>query len=188
MNPIVATLCYGSLLSIPTAIDIVAKSVSVIYNLIDTMEKPNSHQTTDITKFIVQSDIRYKLQVYSLLLSEISDSNSKTVALCINNIQKIIQDIEYEMTIIASYIRYNNSLYLSVGWRLYSFNKNIEKLTDLLKLLDDRIHTLKSSSSIITLLGIKNTIDAELEPEPALKYDKILAIDFHRHSMIELDK
>jgi hypothetical protein len=105
--------------------------------------------------FINASDIKVKLETYTLLFYEIKEQNSKTIILCINNICDVIKDIENELRIIETNKNYNESLYVAKTLRSYSFKINIDRLKVLTKLLDDRMIIFRNICDIVSFVGIK---------------------------------
>lgn len=154
IEPLIASVIGNSLLTVPVAINIISSSATTIYGLIESISNSNTIYSTDINEFIISSDIKVKLEIYTLLLSEIKDLEIKTIILCINKIHDSITNIKNELIEIETNIKYNESLYIAKKWRSYSFKLNIDKLKIYVKLLDDRFIALRNACGIISLLGI----------------------------------
>lgn len=155
METIVATVISGSLLTVPSAINVISSSASTIYALLDSISKSGSTYVEDVVEFITDSDIKIKLKTYTSLLSEIKVPESRTIVLCINNIYDAIKNIEKELKIINTNKRYNESLYVAKGWRSYSFKTSIDKIKILINLLESRILAFRNTCDIISFLGLK---------------------------------
>ncbi len=154
IDPIVASV--GRLLTVPVALNIISSSASTIYNIIDSIAKSDSTYSNEIVQFIIISDIKVKLETYTLLLSEIKESNIKTIIFCINKIHDSITDIKDELIEIDKNIKYNESLYIAKKWRSHSFKINIEKLKMYVDLLNERFITFTHSCKIIYFINNKN--------------------------------
>ncbi|AYV76263.1 MAG: hypothetical protein Terrestrivirus5_85 [Terrestrivirus sp.] len=145
-----AALLGGNLLDIPSAINIISGSAATIYSIIGSVSVSSSNHLADLNEFIKKSDIGENLKTYTALLSEMSNLESETITICINNIKNTIEEIEMEMIAINMQKKYNDSLYVFISWRSYSFKKNVQNLTELVSKLEKRINILKISYEILS--------------------------------------
>ena len=145
--------------------NIISASSSTIYTLIISISKSSVVYVGDVMDFINASDIKVKLETYTLLFYEIKEQNSKTIILCINNICDAIKDIENELRIIETNKNYNESLYVAKTLRSYSFKINIDRLKVLTKLLDDRMIIFRNICDIVSFVGIKGNSELKHDLE-----------------------
>jgi len=153
MQPLIGTALLGiggNLLDIPSAINIISGSAATIYSVIGSVSVSSSNHLADLNEFIKKSDIGENLKTYTALLNEMSNLESETITICINNIKNTIEEIEMEMIAINMQKKYNDSLYVFISWRSYSFKKNVQNLTELVNKLEKRINILKISYEILS--------------------------------------
>lgn len=177
MQPFIgAAILSRNLLDIPSAINIISGSVTTIYSIIGSVSVSSSNHLADLNEFIKKSDIAENLKTYTALLNEMSNLNSETITICINNIKNIIEEIEMEMITINMQKKYNDSLYVFKSWRAYSFKNNVKNLTDLVSKLEKRINILKISYEILSSGNNINDLNTN-KIKKGDKYDNSLNVE-----------
>jgi hypothetical protein len=151
MQPVIAATIIGhNLMDIPTALSIISGSVKSIYAILDSIAKSNSSHLYDLNQFLAKSDLRMYLSVYTSLIKELGETRIETVTTCVHGIQDTIRAIELEMMIVEKYKKYNDSLFIFRDWRSYAFHVNIERLKNLVEVLDKRVNTLKMCGDLLS--------------------------------------
>jgi hypothetical protein len=135
---IITTLGFNAILSSITTMTNTTKN---IYNLINSIKFIDK---TNILKDIHDMDIENTVVIIENMLQEIPKEKicSKTISLCLESINEIVEDIEKDFEIIKSNIEYNNSLWYLKNYRSRDNLKNIENLKINKKILDYRLKLL----------------------------------------------
>lgn len=127
----------------------------------------SSDENQKICEFLDMTDIQVKIDVYSSLLKELPQVESKTVLTCIENINNVIKEIENRLFLVQNKITYNSTIWFK-RFRAHSFKDDMTKLTILIKKLDVRIMELKIiyefSQHKSTDTNKKNPLIFDIEP------------------------
>jgi len=140
-----------SILSMSNAINVIYSSVNNIYYISSSLIcSSKTANIENIIDFMERTNLQTTLEIYTALLDEIRDYDSKAVNICVNDIKKVIQAIELELIDINNKRIYNNSLYTGTKWLAYTFKSNVKKLEILSAKLDKSIETLKTTYTLIS--------------------------------------
>ena len=160
--PFIATaMVTHRYLDIPSSIAILSSSVGYIYSVIDSIKKYHSYSGSlvDLNNFILEYDLRAKLEIYSLMMNDLGDVKNATIRQCVFNILDTIKLMELEMKKIEKCLQYNNSLIFAKSWRSYDFKSNLETLKCLTKQLENRISMFETSCRVNSLLKDSSSIN-----------------------------
>jgi len=129
-------------------ISLYIKSTSSLVESMSNGVKKVSYTDKEALEYIDSLDIRNKLELYNILISEIKDTQSQSISHILIYIKNAILDIELTLITIDNKITHNKSLKILHNFRSYSVISDLKRLEKYIKILDQRIDMLKNISQI----------------------------------------
>lgn len=155
MNILLGALTINSITPVINSITSISKNVFYMINIIrtnDTLYK------TDIHNFLSDSDIEATIHLIQTIISEIPSyyNDSLSIIIALQNMQKIILEIEFELQELHKNILYNESIYILKNIRGYNLTLHIDILSNKIRILDKRKNNLFNTLEIFKPLKIYN--------------------------------
>jgi len=147
-------------------INSITGTTQTIYGLISGIK---GEKQIEVTKFLTDTDIEATIKVLESLLQEldVDKHTSKTLNLCLTEMEEVIKEINVILKMIHDRLLFNNSLYVLKSWRSWKFTEEIEKLGKLNEILHNRWKLLRDVLAIKESLQ-KQEIVAQVEEESLL--------------------
>jgi len=147
MNVILGVISANVLINIISGITTTINGIYTIKDVINTTTTIGSKEVEQIMKEI---DIDVKLKIIQMFLNElkITDDTPNTILYCIQEIKKIINNIEKELNVIRERLHYNSKLWVGTSIRSYKFHNCKKRLELYFRNLDQRNQLLISILSV----------------------------------------
>jgi hypothetical protein len=136
----------------------VTTSAQGIYSLVTSIS--SNKQEPSIGKLLEELDIGADIRTLESLLKEfnVKKHHTETLAICLELLQKCVEEIEIQLNEVQLRLSYNKSLWVSV--RAYTFTDVIDKMRLLKHTLDNRKNNL---FEVIKINGYLNVDPKRLE-------------------------
>lgn len=156
MEAVIGTIGVVTIGSLVGSITTVSSS---IYSIVTNMKISKHIHNNEIVKILTKTDVVTTIKLLQAVMSEIPEShiNSISVVISLKNVHDIIEEIENELKDLHTKIEYNRNLYLMSNWRSYDFKDNLDKIEQLILILDRRKDNLFKVLETFNTLNIKNT-------------------------------
>ena len=162
MEAVIGTIGVVTMGSIVGSITTVSSS---IYSLVTNIKLNKHIHNEDIIKILTKTDVVTTIKLLQAVMYEIPENhiNSISVVISLKNVHEIIEQIENELKDLHTKLEYNRSLYLMSNWRSYDFKDNLEKIEELICILDRRKDNLFKILETFKNLEIKNTEENKIK-------------------------
>jgi hypothetical protein len=162
METVITTIGVATMGSIVGSITTVSSS---IYTIVSNIKVSKHIHNNEIIKMLNKTDVVATIKLLQAVMSEIPENhiNSLSVVISLKNVHDVIEDIENELRDLHTKIEYNRNLYLMSNWRSYDFKDNLEKIEQLISILDRRKDNLFKILQTFTNIEIQNTEENKLK-------------------------
>lgn len=162
MDTLIGTV---SVITMGSVVGSITSMSSSIYSLVSNIKLNKHIHNKDIMKILTMTDVVTTIKVLQAVMSEIPENyiNSISIIISLNNVHEIIEQIENELKDLNLKFEYNRNLYLLSNWRSYSFKDNLEKIEELICVLDKRKDNLFKILETFKNLNIKYTEENKIK-------------------------
>jgi hypothetical protein len=137
MNIILGAITIATITPVINSITAISQNV---FSMINIIRSTSSLYQADIQAFLNKSDIEATINLIHTIITEIPSyyNESTSIIIALQNMQKIILEIESELKALHDNILYNESLYFMKSMRGYNLASHIDTLNDKISILDKR--------------------------------------------------
>jgi hypothetical protein len=162
MEAVIGTIGVVTMGSIVGSITTVSSS---IYTLVSNIRVNKHIHNSDIVKILTKTDVVATIKLLQAVMMEIPENyiNCLSVITSLKNVYDIIEQIENELKDLNNKVDYNRNLYIMSNWRSYDFKDNLEKIEQLICILDRRKDNLFKVLEAFKNIEIKNTDENKLK-------------------------